>query len=209
MGTFTPKLLVFSDYVCPFCYLAVGVVQRLSQDYMIEIIWKNYEIHPETPPSGEPVLQEGEEAHAESRLLCELNPELGPRIHPPPIVANTHLAHEAAEFAREQGKFLALHTRLFQAYFEQGLNIGELPVLVQLGAEVGLHPARLEQAISGHQYHDRIERSVQEKLWYGVYGTPTFVLGHYKIAGPQRYEIFQQLMLRVGAQPRTAQETSP
>lgn len=209
MGTFKPKLLVFSDYVCPFCYLAVGVVQRLSQDYMIEIIWKNYEIHPETSPSGEPVLQEGEEAHAESRLLCELNPELGPRIHPPPIVANTHLAHEAAEFAREQGRFLALHTRLFQAYFEQGLNIGELPVLVQLGAEVGLHPARLEQAISGHQYHDRIERSVQEKLWYGVYGTPTFVLGHYKIAGPQRYEIFQQLMLRVGAQPRTAQETSP
>ena len=155
------------------------------------------------------MLQEGEEAHAESRLLCELNPELGPRIHPPPIVANTHLAHEAAEFAREQGRFLALHTRLFQAYFEQGLNIGELPVLVQLGAEGGLHPARLEQAISGHQYHDRIERSVQEKLWYGVYGTPTFVLGHYKIAGPQRYEIFQQLMLRVGAQPRTAQETSP
>lgn len=204
MGTFKPRLLVFSDYVCPFCYLAVEVVQRLSQDYTIEVVWKNYEIHPETPSSGEPVPNEGEEANAESRLLFELNPELGPRIHPPPIVANSHLAHEAAEFAREQGKFPELHKRLFQAYFEQGLNIGELPVLVQLGAEVGLNPSALAQAISAHRYHDRIERSLQEKMWYGVYGTPTFVLGHYKIVGPQRYEVFQKLMLRVGSLPRTA-----
>ena len=201
MGTFKPRLLVFSDYVCPFCYLAVGVVQRLSQDYTIEVVWKNYEIHPETPSSGQPVPNEGEEANAESRLLFELNPELGPRIHPPPIVANSHLAHEAAEFAREQGKFPELHKRLFQAYFEQGLNIGELPVLVQLGTEVGLNPTVLAQAISEHRYHDRIERSLQEKMWYGVYGTPTFVLGHYKIAGPQRYEVFQKLMLRVSALP--------
>jgi predicted DsbA family dithiol-disulfide isomerase len=183
--------------------LAVGVVQRLSQDYAIEIVWKNYEIHPETPSSGEQTSYEGEEAHAESRLLRELNPELGRRIRLPPIVANTHLAHEAAEFAREQDKFPEFHKRLFQAYFEQGLNIGELPVLVRLGTDVGLHPTALEQAISEHRYHNLIERSLQEKIWYGVYGTPTFVLGHYKVAGPQRYEVFQQLMLRVGAQLRT------
>jgi predicted DsbA family dithiol-disulfide isomerase len=204
VGAFKPKLLIFSDYVCPFCYLALEVVERLSQDYLIEIVWKNYKIHPATSPAGDHVLNEGEEARAESRLLCELNPELGPRIHPPSIIANTHLAHEAAEFAREQGKFPEMHKRLFQAYFEQGLNISELPVLVRLGTEVGLDPAALEQAISEHRYHNRIERTRQEKMWYGVYGTPTFVLGHYKVSGPQHYEVFQKLLSRVGAQPRTA-----
>jgi predicted DsbA family dithiol-disulfide isomerase len=204
VGAFKPKLLIFSDYVCPFCYLALEVVERLSQDYSIEIVWKNYEIHPATSPSGSRMLNEGEEARAESRLLCELNPELGPRIHLPPIIANTHLAHEAAEFAHEQGKFPEMHKRLFQAYFEQGLNISELPVLLRLGREVGLYPAALEQAICEHRYHNRIERTLQEKMWYGVYGTPTFVLGRYKIAGPQRYEVFQELMCRVGAQSRTA-----
>jgi predicted DsbA family dithiol-disulfide isomerase len=200
---FEPKFLVFSDYICPFCYLALGVVQRLSQDYEIEVVWKNYEIHPQTPLEGEPVSNLGGEAQAESRLLCKLNPELGPRIRLPPIIANSHLAHEAAELARERGKFPELHCRLFQAYFEQGLNIGDLPILVQLGVEVGLDPVVLEQAVSEHWYHSRLEQVVREKIWYGVYGTPTFVLGRYKIVGPQRYDVFHELMRRVGVQPRT------
>jgi predicted DsbA family dithiol-disulfide isomerase len=196
---FKPKLLVFSDYICPFCYLALDLVQRLSRDYDIEVAWKNYEIHPQTPAVGEPA-DSGEAAQAESRRLCELNPALGPRIRSPSIVANSHLAHEAAEFAREQGKFPALHLRLFQAYFEQDVNIGSLPALIQLGAEVGLDPAALKEAVTGHRYHSQLQRVVQEKLWYGVFGTPTFVLGRYKIVGPQRYEVFQELMHRIGAQ---------
>jgi predicted DsbA family dithiol-disulfide isomerase len=203
VGTFKPRLLVFSDYVCPFCYLAVRIVQRLSQEYDIEVVWKNYEIHPQIPPAGEPESHPGKAAQAESRLLRELDPELGPRIRLPLTVANSHLAHEAAEFAREQGKFQELHSRLFQAYFEQGLNIGDLVVLVQVGAECGLDPTSLEQAVCEHRYHSRIEQVLCEKIWYGVYGTPTFVLGRYKIVGPQRYEVFQEAMRRVGAQART------
>lgn len=202
MGTFKPRLLVFSDYVCPFCYLAVRVVQRLSQEYEIEVVWKNYEIHPQTPLAGEPVSDLGEEAQVESRLLCELDAERGPRIRLPPVVANSHLAHEAAEFAREQGKFPELHCRLFRAYFEQGLNIGDPAVLVQVGVECGLDPTALGQAVREHRYHDRIEQVLREKIWYGVYGTPTFVLGRYKIVGPQRYEVFQEVMRRAGAQAR-------
>lgn len=195
---FKPKLLVFSDYICPFCYLALDLVQRLSQDYDIEVIWKNYEIHPQTPATGE-LADSGDAAQAEARRLCELNPVLGSRIRLPSIVANSHLAHEAAEFAREQGKFPELHRRLFQAYFEHGLNIGSLPVLVRLGAAVGIDPVALEQAVSEHRYHSRLQQVVQEKRWYGVFGTPTFVLGRYKVVGPQRYEVFQELMHRVHA----------
>jgi len=196
---FKPRLLVFSDYVCPFCYLALDLVQQLSRDHDIEVVWKNYEIHPQTPAEGKLAADSGEAVQATSRLLCELNPVLGPRIRLPSIVANSHLAHEAAEFAREQGRFAELHRRLFQAYFEQNLNIGSLPVLMQLGAEVGLDPAALREAVSAHRYHHRLERVVQEKVWYGVCGTPTFVLGRYKIAGPQRDEVFRELLRRVGA----------
>lgn len=198
-----PRLLVFSDYICPFCYLAVETMQRLSEEYDIEIVWKNYEIHPQTPIDGEPVSTPGEEAGTESRLLSELQPELGRRMRLPSIIANSHLAHEAAEFAREQGKFSALHKRLFQAYFEQGSNIGELAVLTQLGNEVGLDATALEQALTEHRYHSQLERVRQEKMWYGIYGTPTFVFGRYKIIGPQQSEVFQELMRRVGVQRRT------
>lgn len=62
----------------------------------------------------------------------------GIQFNPIDVVANSRLALEASEFARDMGKFEEAHTRLFRAYFHEGENIGAKSTLLRLLGEIGL-----------------------------------------------------------------------
>ena len=49
-----PELLatVFSDYICPFCYVGDVRLDRLREDYDLRINWCFHELHPDTPAAG-------------------------------------------------------------------------------------------------------------------------------------------------------------
>ncbi|HEX3035642.1 MAG TPA: DsbA family protein [Thermodesulfobacteriota bacterium] len=49
-----PGLVIFSDYICPFCFFALKKVKKLQAEYNVEVEWKNYEIHPDIPKDGAP-----------------------------------------------------------------------------------------------------------------------------------------------------------
>ena len=70
------------------------------------------------------------------------------------IIPNTVKAHEAAEFARDQGKdaFDRLHRRLLEAYWHAGENIGLSEVLCRLAEECGLDPEALRDVLSEGKY---------------------------------------------------------
>ncbi len=46
------KVTVFSDYNCPFCFIGSRRIERLAEEFDMEIEWKGVEIHPEIPPKG-------------------------------------------------------------------------------------------------------------------------------------------------------------
>jgi len=48
----TVKLTIYSDYVCPWCYVGQGAVQKLSQNYPLEVTWMPFYLRPDTPPEG-------------------------------------------------------------------------------------------------------------------------------------------------------------
>ena len=49
------RVTVFSDYICPFCYVGHHRLMRLRDNYDLRINWCFIEIHPETSAEGEPV----------------------------------------------------------------------------------------------------------------------------------------------------------
>ena len=57
------RISVFSDYICPFCYIGHHRLMQLRDKYDLRINWRLIEIHPETPSEGQPVsgLGYGEE----------------------------------------------------------------------------------------------------------------------------------------------------
>ena len=48
----TIRVKVFSDYICPFCYLGKAILDSLKSRYEIEIEHIGFEIHPETYAEG-------------------------------------------------------------------------------------------------------------------------------------------------------------
>ncbi len=56
----------------------------------------------------------------------------------PPVQPRSRKALEAAEFARDQGCFDEMHNALFRAFFEDGRDLNDTGVLLDVGASVGL-----------------------------------------------------------------------
>jgi len=119
----------------------------------------------------------------------------GIQFNPINVVANSRLALEASELARDVGKFEEAHTRLFRAYFQEGKNIGEKNTLLRLFSEIGLNEQQLSYVLDNHVYSARLEQSLVKARKYGITAVPTFIVnGKEKIVGAQPYEVFQRCL---------------
>ena len=48
---------VFSDYICPFCYLLVPKLDRLKKELPVDVEWQPVLSHPEIPEQGIPLAE--------------------------------------------------------------------------------------------------------------------------------------------------------
>ena len=115
-----------------------------------------------------------------------------------PLLSNSRLALQAAEFSREHGKFAPFHAALFAAYFSHGLDIGALEVLKQLGRDAGLGSEAMANALRSGKYLPKLAEAQEESRRLGVTGVPTFFLGDKKsIVGAQPLETFRKVLRSV------------
>ena len=114
------------------------------------------------------------------------------------MVSNSRAALRLTELARAQGKHAAAHDRLMQAYWEERLDIGDLDVLRQLAAELGLDGA--EDAIGGDLYGDRVAHGTSQAHAIGIDAIPAFLLDRRLIVlGAQPDDVFEQAFARLAA----------
>jgi predicted DsbA family dithiol-disulfide isomerase len=105
---------------------------------------------------------------------------------------------EASEFAKEHGGFDPLHRALFQAYFSQGMDIGSLEVLTQIGHESGLDRDPLAQALQTGKYRPLIENMRKEAARLGVNAAPTFIIeDRDRIVGAQAIDVFRKKLRKL------------
>ncbi len=154
-------------------------------------------MHPETPAAGKPLtgLFPGLDVERMLAGLRRAGAPYGIGFNAFETVANSRLALEASEFARDAGKYAEAHTRLFRAYFQEGLNIGEKQVLLELFKGLDLDVVQLNNALEDHLYTPRLQLARQKGQKYGVTGLPTFIINKTeKIVGAQSYAVFQQAL---------------
>jgi predicted DsbA family dithiol-disulfide isomerase len=193
-----PVLLasVFSDYICPFCYIGDLRLARLREHFDLRINWMLVEIHPETPPEGVPVSALGYSTGRWQQMvgnLQQLAAEEGVTLCQPARNANSRKALQLAEAAKHAGAevFYRLHRRLFEAYFVDGLDIGDEAVLRQLARECRLPDERVEQAWSDPRFARQLQEHLAAAGQYEVRATPTvFFSEQHRIDGAMPYELF-------------------
>ena len=159
--------------------------------------WLGIELHPETPPEGKAITEmfRVEDTSRMMQHLRSMGAPYGIVFSDIVRISNSRLALQAAEFAREQGRFEEFHSRLLQAYFSGGLDIGDSEVLSQIALETGLDVKAMEKALNEGTYLLTLKQVQEEATRLGVTGVPAFFLGEKKaIVGAQSIDVFRKAL---------------
>jgi len=171
------------------------------EEFAVEFDVSAFDLRPGLPLEGLPREQvSAGRVHPPGYVdnLLQTAREAGIDMKRPPLVPNTHRAHEATEFAKEAGRLLPFHRAVFRAYFEAEENIGDPEVLCRLGAECGLDAAQLRTALADGRYAERVEEQITWARSAGITGVPTFIFNErFALVGAQEYAVFQDVARRV------------
>jgi predicted DsbA family dithiol-disulfide isomerase len=203
-GTIRPRwtqnmrIDVYSDTVCPWCYLGkrrFDLAVAARPQYEPRVTWRPFELNPEIPAEGvdrasylaarlgspervaeaqAEVKRQGEAAGIEFRFdLIQRMP-------------NTRRSHLLIAHAARSGRQAAVKDRIMRAYFEEGCDIGDIEELVRLGVDAGLVERQTRSALILRAGQDGVIAAERHASVLGITGVPTFVFdGQYTISGAQ------------------------
>jgi len=145
------RFIVYSDYLCPWCFNASVRLRRLEEEYAgaIELDWRSYLLRPEPRRGKDPEAAlekfrrytqswETPGAEEDSGEFTVWSTDSPPPSHSVP-------AHRVAKAAQALGAeaFRTFHDRLMTAYFTENRDISAEPVQRELWSEVGLPDSAL------------------------------------------------------------------
>jgi protein-disulfide isomerase len=103
---------------------------------------------------------------------------------------NSGILAQISVCANEQGKFWALHDRL---YSNQG-KISTTDDLKNLVTMSGVDWTKLEDCVNSQKYYNQILEDMADALDLGVRGTPTFFINGHKLEGAVSNEVWEQII---------------
>ncbi len=217
----TMRIDVYSDTVCPWCFLGkrrleLAVASRPQYD--IQARWRPFELNPDIPWDGVPRAHffasrgiTAEKAAETDAELVRLGAASGIQFRFDLIrrIPNTRYSHLLVAYAARHGRQGEVKDRIMRGYFEEGVNIGDVDELARLGAEVGLPAAECRHALIIRSGQDGVVAAERHAMLLGITGVPSFIFdGQYTISGAQEVPIFAQVLDQV-AQFASDKETSP
>jgi predicted DsbA family dithiol-disulfide isomerase len=191
------KIKIYSDYVCPFCYLGEQILEEIikeSPDLEVEVEWMPFELRPFPMPTLRP-----EEEYLPKVWRTSVYPmaeDLGiqiklPMVSPQP---HTHLAFEGFQYAKEKGKGHEYSMHLFEAFFKESKDIGNIDILTQLAAETGLDPRAYKEVLESRKYKEQHEKAFQQAQNIGISAVPSFQIGNKLYQGVIPKEQLKQIL---------------
>ena len=194
------KLTIFSDYICPWCYVGQGVVEQLKAEYKVDLEWRPFYLRPDTPPEGldmpDYILRA--RANGSEERFHEIAKMHGMKFVSTERFYNTRIAHEATEYAREHSKALEFHHVVFRKVYADGQDISKWEVLRSAAEEVGLDANDMQTVVDNGKYTAEVAEQVRYAQEIGVTGVPTYVINdRYAIVGAQPYEAFKRTLAQI------------
>ena len=191
------KIVVFSDYICPFCYIGFYRVEQLKENYDLEIEWRPFEIHPETPKEGTKLNSLNFPKEYLDMMIANIKnlaDEAGIILKLSDKLPNSRLALYLSEFARKNGKFDEFHRLVLDSYWKEGKDIGDQTLLLALAESVGLNRNEMLDYINSEEPKSELLKSLKDLRKYGINGVPTFIIGDDIVVGAQPYNVFKRII---------------
>jgi predicted DsbA family dithiol-disulfide isomerase len=116
------------------------------------------------------------------------------------VIPSTRRAHQAAEWARQQGRFDAFHRAVLTRYWERGEDLHALSMLRAAAADAGLDGEALERELASGRWVAPLDAALASAHELGVTAVPTFILNdRLVIQGAQERRTFELALEQLGA----------
>ncbi|WP_058364862.1 DsbA family oxidoreductase [Haloparvum sedimenti] len=198
-------LEVYSDYVCPFCYLGRIAFDRYQEEREepLELEWHPFDLRGrKRGPDGEVDVTAAdgkddeyyEQARQNVRKLQErYDAEMAQELRKDVDSWNTQ---QASLYVRETHpeSWRAFDEALLDALWKDGRDIGDPDVIADVAADAGLDPEEIREAVADEEWHDRLAAAFEESKRAGVTGVPTWVYDGYAASGAVPPEHLERLV---------------
>ncbi|PAU85466.1 disulfide bond formation protein DsbA [Halorubrum salipaludis] len=200
------SITIYSDYVCPFCYLGRQSLARYQEtrDEPLEIDWHPFDLRAgKRGPDGEidHDADDGkDEAYYEQarenvrRLQEEYDADMAQELRTdvdslPAQIVSVHVRETAPD------AWLAFDEAVFAALWQDGRDIGNRDVLADIAEDVdGIDPAVVDEALDDDDLRDRVTDLFTAASERGVTGVPTFAYDGHAARGAVPPEQIQRLV---------------
>jgi predicted DsbA family dithiol-disulfide isomerase len=189
------RITVYSDYVCPFCYLGRQSLDRYraERDDPLAIDWRPFDLRAQKRgPDGDidHSVDDGkdddyyERARENVRRLqeqydAEMAQEIATDVDSRPAqILSLHV-----NGTEPYETWLAFDEAVFEALWVEGRDIGDRDVLADCAEAAGLAPGVVDDALDDEALHARIDDLFDAARQQGVTGVPTFAYGDHAARG--------------------------
>jgi predicted DsbA family dithiol-disulfide isomerase len=186
---------VISDVVCPWCYLGKRRLERaikLLPELEFSVRWHPFQLDPTIPPGGIErrdyltrkfgSLDAIAATHANLTALGEREGIVF-RFDAIARAPNTVDAHRLIRWAGVAGLTEVAVERVFQAYFADGIDVGDRSVLTRLAADLGM-PGDIGTRLASEEDESEVAAEIAEAYRMGVSGVPCFIIDRrYAVVG--------------------------
>ncbi len=207
------KLDIFSDPICPWCYIGKARLHRAlaaRPDHPFHIEWHPFQLNPDMPAQGmdrraylEAKFGGKERAVQAYMPVIEHATQAGLEINLDAIATtpNTLDAHRLIHWAGIEGRQTAAVSALFRAYFIDGRDIGDTEVLADLADGIGMDAAVVLRLLASDADADDIRARDQAAREMGVNSVPTFLVNRqHAVPGAQPTDLWLSVIDEIGAQ---------
>lgn len=203
------KIEIWSDIVCPFCFLGKKKLERairkLQAEDKVEVVWHSYQLNPAFPKNtsmtsgeylarykGYPAAQLRE---VQDRLTYQgKDYGIGFRFDTC-LTFNTGDAHRLWQWSRQFNRDNELKEVLMRAHFTEGVDLSVRENLVEAAVLAGLDREEANGILEGDAYADEVESDMYQARQLGVRGVPYFLVDEKAvISGAQADQIFENVL---------------
>lgn len=202
------EITVYSDYVCPFCYLGRRSLEEYQEtrERELTIEWRPFDLRShKRGPDGEidHSVEDGkDDAYFEqvrdnvARLKDEYNADEMLSLDDIPDDVDSYNAQVASLYVETEypEQWLDFDAGIFEALWVDGRDIGDVDVLEEIADDVGLEGDEIRTAVTDERLRKRLEESFSESQQAGVTGVPTFAYGSHAARGAVPPEQLERLV---------------
>ncbi len=199
------KIEIWSDVMCPFCYIGKRRFEQALEQFeyadRIDIEWRSFQLNPDMETDLDASIHEYladskgwslEQARQMNQRVTDMAAEMGLEYNmDQAVVANSFNAHRLIQFAKTNNKGDEAEEALFRAYFTAGKNMDDLDTLVAIAQDIGLDGDDTRAVLESNQFANAVKHDIQTAKGMNIRGVPFFLFDRkYGVSGAQETQTF-------------------